>query len=101
MDVFILQDITTHTQCISEVIFVKLFTYFDNIELFNFFRKKDININAAISDKEEVKTMYFIDELNTQNTLENNHLSFLKNHYGVKDDEISIRETKTKRLDAI
>ena len=71
------------------------------IELFNFFRKKDININAAISDKEEVKTMYFIDELNTQNTLENNHLSFLKNHHGVKDDEISIRETKTKRLDAI
>ena len=54
------------------------------IELFNYFRTKDININAAISDNEENKTLYFIDELNTQNTLEANHLSFLKNHHNVK-----------------
>ena len=71
------------------------------IELFDFFRNKDININAAISDVEEIKTMYFIDELNTQNTLETNHLSFLKNHHGVKDEEISISKIKTKRLDSI
>ena len=71
------------------------------IELFNFFRDKDININAAISDIEKIKSAYFIDELNTQNTLETNHLSFLKNHHGVKDEEISIKEIKTKRLDLI
>ena len=39
-------------------------------------KTKDININAAISGKEEIKTLYFIDELNTQNTLESNHLLF-------------------------
>tara|TARA_B100000780_G_scaffold10428_1_gene7247 strand:- start:119 stop:862 length:744 start_codon:yes stop_codon:yes gene_type:complete len=71
------------------------------IELFNFHRNKDININAAISDKEENKTLYFIDELNTQNTLETNHLSFLKNYHGVKKEEISVKKIKTKRLDRI
>ena len=71
------------------------------IDLFNFARAKDININAAISDKEEIKTLYFVDELNTQNTLEANHLSFLKNHHNLKEEEISQQEIKTKRLDRI
>ena len=71
------------------------------IELFNFARAKDININAAISDKEEIKRLYFVDELNTQNTLEANHLLFLKNHHNLKEEEISHQEIKTKRLDRI
>ena len=71
------------------------------IELFNFARAKDININEAISDNEENKTLYFVDELNTQNTLEANHLSFLKNHHNLKDEEISKQKIKTKRLDNI
>ena len=71
------------------------------IELFNFARGKDININAAISDQEEIKKLYFVDELNTQNTLEANHLSFLKNHHNLKEEEISLQEVKTKRLDKI
>ena len=71
------------------------------IELFNFARTRDININAAISDKEEIKKLYFVDELNTQNTLEANHLLFLKNHHNLKDEEITQQEIKTKRLDRI
>ena len=72
-----------------------------SIELFNFARTKDININAAISDNEENKRLYFVDELNTQNTLEANHLSFLKNHHNLKEEEISQQEIKTKKLDKI
>ena len=71
------------------------------IELFNYFRPKDININSAISDSEEKKEMYFIDELNTQNTLERNHLEFLKKHHSVKDEEISIMQIETIKLDRI
>ena len=71
------------------------------IELFNFARAKDININAAISDIEESKKLYFMDELNTQNTLEANHLLFLKNSHNIKDEEISQKEIKTKKLDKI
>ena len=71
------------------------------IELFNFARVKDVNINAAISDQEEIKRLYFVDELNTQNTLEANHLLFLKNHHNLKEEEISQQEIKTKKLDKI
>ena len=71
------------------------------IDLFNFARKKDININAAISDTEENKKLYFVGELNTQNTLEANHLLFLKNHHNLKEEEISEQIIKTKRLDKI
>ena len=71
------------------------------IELFNFARIKDININAAISNNEETKKLYFVDELNTQNTLEANHLSFLKNHHNLREEDISLQEIKTKRLDKI
>ena len=71
------------------------------IELFNFARIKDININAAISNNEETKKLYFVDELNTQNTLEPNHLSFLKNHHNLREEDISLQEIKTKRLDKI
>ena len=71
------------------------------IELFNYFRTKDININAAISDNEETKKLYFIDELNTQKTLEENHLKFLKDHHGVREKDISLKDIKTKKLDKI
>ena len=71
------------------------------IDLFNFSRRNDININAAISGNEENKTLYFVDELNTQNTLEANHLSFLKNHHNVREEEISKQIIKTRRLDKI
>ena len=46
------------------------------IELFNFFRSKDININCAISDKKTLKKMYFVDNLSPLNTLDQNHLKF-------------------------
>ena len=32
---------------------------FNSIDLFNFFRKKDFNINAAVSSKNEEKDLYF------------------------------------------
>ena len=51
------------------------------IELFNFFRSKDININCAISDKKTQKKMYFVDNLSPLNTLDQNHLKFLKKNF--------------------
>ena len=43
-----------------------------SIELFNYMRPNDINLNIGISSKEDEKELYFIDELNTQNTLDKN-----------------------------
>ena len=71
------------------------------IELFNFMRPKDTNINVGISDSEDEKKLYFIDELNTQNTLDQNQLNFLKSHHNIKDHEIIEKKIKTKSLDTI
>ena len=71
------------------------------IELFNFMRPKDININIGISDSDSEEKLYFIDELNTQNTLDENQLNFLKDHHNIKDHEIIEKKIKTKNLDII
>lgn len=72
-----------------------------SIELFNFLRPKDINLNIAISDKTEETEYYFIDDFNTQNTLDQNHLNFLKDHHNVKDNEINKKKIVTEKLENI
>jgi hypothetical protein len=71
------------------------------IELFNFMRPKDFNYNIGISNSEEEKELYFINEFNTQNTLDKNQLNFLKNHHNVKDREILKTKLNTKKLETI
>ena len=72
-----------------------------SIELFNVHRPNDINLNLAISNDEGFKNLYFLDDLNTQNTLELNHIEFLKTYHGVKSEEIEIRKVQTHRLDKV
>ena len=71
------------------------------IDLFNFMRPNDININTAISSEESEKTLFFLSENNTQNTLSENQLLFLKKHHNLRDDEIIKKKIKTRRLDNI
>ena len=52
------------------------------IELFNFFRSKDININCAISDKKTSKKMYFVDDLSPLN---NRHIFLKGDFYHLQD----------------
>ena len=71
------------------------------IELFNFFRPKDININTAISNKNEEVELYYINEFNTQNTLDKNHLEFLKSHHNVPQKQIIKQKIYTEKLENI
>ena len=71
------------------------------IELFNYMRPRDINCNVCVSNSEEERDLYFIDEFNTQNTIDLNQLNFLKNHHNITGNEISIKKIKTKTLDKI
>lgn len=71
------------------------------IELFNFFRPKDININTAISNKNEEVELYYINEFNTQNTLDKNHLEFLKRHHNVSQKQIIKKKIYTEKLENI
>lgn len=71
------------------------------IELFNYARPKEINLNIGISNLETKKKLYFLDELNTQNTLDENQLSFLKNHHNIQDHEIHEETIKVKPINSI
>ena len=71
------------------------------IDLFNFMRPNDININTAVSNEESEKTLFFLSENNTQNTLSENQLLFLKKHHNLRDEEIIKKKIQTRRLDNI
>ena len=68
------------------------------IDLFNFHRNKDININCAVSDKESIKTYYSNGELSPLNTLEKNHLLFLNKNFNIDKHDFKQKKIKTKTL---
>ena len=71
------------------------------IELFDFFRSKDININCAISDKRTSKKMYFVDNLSPLNTLDQNHLKFLKKNFLFEKKDFKEKKIKTENFNNI
>ena len=72
-----------------------------SIELFDFCRPRDINLNLPISNDNLEKKVYFLGDLNTQNTLDKNQLNFLKSHHNVKDNEIVEKKIKTQNINSI
>ena len=71
------------------------------IELFNFYRSNDININCAISDKKTLKKMYFVDDFSPLNTLDINHLKFLKKNFLFKNKDFKEKKIKTENINNI
>jgi FkbM family methyltransferase len=70
-----------------------------SIELFKFARPKDINICAAISNKESYKNMYFHHDLSPLNTIDSNHVKFIKNNFGIK--KLKKKKVKTQSINKI
>jgi FkbM family methyltransferase len=70
-----------------------------SIELFKFARPKDVNICAAISNKESSQTMYFHHDLSPLNTIDKNHVKFLGNNFGIKN--LQKKKIKTQKIDII
>jgi FkbM family methyltransferase len=64
---------------------------YNTIDMFNFFRKKDLNIHAAVSNKIEEKNLYFFHNRSPVNTLSKDS--------GIKAKEI--RKIKTTTLNNI
>ena len=71
------------------------------IELFNFSRSRDINLNIALSRKSEKKNFYFFGEFSPLNTLDSNHLNFLKKNFNIKKDQYKIKKIKTENINKI
>ena len=69
------------------------------IELFNFKRPKDINICAALSNKIKKTKLYIHHDLSSQNTLRDNHVSWMKKNFGL--NKLKTKIIKTNRLDKI
>ena len=71
------------------------------IELFNFSRSRDINLNIALSRKSEKKNFYFFGEFSPLNTLDSNHLNFLKKNFNIKKDQYKVKKIKTENINKI
>ena len=67
------------------------------IELFKIARPHDINICAAISNKNELKNLYFDHQLSTLNTINKNHTLFIEKSFGIKT--LKKKKIRTKKLD--
>ena len=72
-----------------------------SIDLFNLARPKDINICAAISNKEKKVDLFFIGDLDTKNTIEKNHTKFLNKSFLIDNNQIKKTQIKTSKLDKI
>lgn len=71
------------------------------IELFNFSRPRDINLNIALSRKSGKKNFYYFGEFSPLNTLDKNHLKFLEKNFNVKRNQYKIKRIKTEKINSI
>ena len=68
------------------------------IELFNFSRPRDTNLNTALSRKSGKKNLYYFGECSPLNTLDFNHLNFLKKNFNIKRNQYKIKKIKTENI---
>ena len=76
---------------------------FNSIDLFNFFRKKDFNIKAAVSDKNEDRDLFFFHNRSAINTLSRDTGTYAKEIKKIKartlDNIIQNSPFKNKKID--
>ena len=67
----------------------------ENIKLFNIFRKKDLNLSIAVSDKEDEADLYFYHEKSALNTISKKNADFQKAKV------TSIKKVRTQSINKI
>ncbi len=72
-----------------------------SIDLFNVLRSKDININAAISNKKQTTNFFFKGETSPLNTLDVNQINFLKSRFKINKIDLIKKKIKTKKINDI
>ena len=71
------------------------------IELFNFYRPKDKNINCAVSNKRGIINYFSNHILSPLNTLEKTHLSFLKKKFKIERKDLKKIKIRSLTLNDI
>tara|TARA_Y100000816_G_C26030928_1_gene539688 strand:+ start:300 stop:1040 length:741 start_codon:yes stop_codon:yes gene_type:complete len=72
-----------------------------SIDLFNYFRPKDINLNIGIAKKKGKKTLYFSGDFSPLNTIDENHLDFLNKNFNLKEKKIKLRKIQTQNINNV
>jgi len=72
-----------------------------SIDLFNFARPRDINICTAISNSVKSIDLYFVGDLSSENTLENNHTAWLKKTFNYDKKKFLKKKIKTNKINDI
>ena len=67
-----------------------------SIELFNFARPRDINICSAVSKNNSIKNLYFHNDLSPLNTIDKNHINFLKKEFSI--NKLKLKKVKPKKI---
>ena len=66
------------------------------IDLFNFIRPRDINVCAALSNKNKKTKLFYHHDLSSQNTLNKNHVKWMEGNFRLKD--LTTKIIKTQKL---
>ena len=72
-----------------------------SIELFNFLRPRDINLNFGLSKKKGLKKIYFLGDFSPLNTLDKNHLKFLNKNFQIKINSLKSKYIETENINNI
>ena len=72
-----------------------------SIELFNFFRSRDINLNIALANKKGVNKLFYSGQFSPLNSMNSNHLNFLKKNFNLEKKSFKIKNIKTESLNNI
>ena len=71
------------------------------IELFNYFRNRDINLNFCLSKLKTTKKLFYFGEFSPLNTINQNHLKFLKKNFNLDKKSYKIKIIKTENINNI
>jgi len=72
-----------------------------SIELFNYFRPKDINLNISLARNRGTKIMYFSGDFSPLNTIDSNHLKFLNKNFNLEEKKIKLRKIQTQNINNV
>jgi hypothetical protein len=71
------------------------------IEMFDFLRPRDINLNTCLSKKKSYKKLFYSGELSPLNTIDPYHTIFIKKNFNLKQKMFRIKKIKTENIDGI
>jgi len=72
-----------------------------SIEMFNFLRPRDINLNTCLSKKKGYKKLFYSGELSPLNTIDPYHTNFIKKNFKLNEKIFKIKKIKTENINGI